>query len=138
VAADPSYKYRAEVAARASYRCEYCLIREQDTGFPHQLDHIISRKHGGLSTPENLALACIICNRYKGTDIGSLDLKSGELVRLFHPRRDRWKDHFQVVGVTIEPLTDVGRVTAALLRLNAPERLVERHLLQELRFYPRG
>ena len=51
---------RAVVAQRANGRCEYCLIDEQDTGFPHQVDHIVSRKHGGPSTLENLALACIV------------------------------------------------------------------------------
>ena len=46
---------RAVVAQRANGRCEYCLIDEQDTGFPHQVDHIVSRKHGGPSTLENPA-----------------------------------------------------------------------------------
>jgi hypothetical protein len=57
--------------------------------FPHQVDHIVSRKHGGLSTLENLALACVICNRYKGSDLASLDSQTGELSRLFNPRQNR-------------------------------------------------
>jgi hypothetical protein len=128
---------RAEVAARAGHHCEYCLIHERDTGFPHHIDHIISRKHGGTSTAENLALACVICNRYKGTDVASVSLDSGQIVRLFHPRRDRWSDHFQLSGGTIEPLTEIGRVTVKVLRLNSPERIVERGLLQLLNSYPK-
>src|SRR5690348_3130695 len=100
-------------------RCEYCLIHERDSGFPHQIDHVISRKHGGASTFENLALACILCNRYKGADVASIDLKTGTLVRLFNPREDRWSDHFRIVDATIEPLSVVGAATARLLRLNA-------------------
>jgi hypothetical protein len=37
VASDVSEQQRAEVARRAEYRCEYCLIREDDAGFPHQV-----------------------------------------------------------------------------------------------------
>lgn len=127
---------RAEVARRADQRCEYCLIREEHTGFPHQLDHIISRKHGGSSAADNLALACIVCNRHKGSDVASIDARTGEVVRLFHPRRDRWVDHFRIRGEQIEPLTEVGRVTVELLRLNTGERLSERRLLQALGDYP--
>ena len=133
---DITNSLRAEVARRADRRCEYCLIREEDTGFPHQVDHIISRKHGGSSATENLALACIVCNRHKGSDVASIDVDTGEVVRLFHPRRDRWADHFRISGDQIEPLTGVGRVTVELLRLNTADRLSERRLLQALGFYP--
>ncbi len=127
---------RAEVARRADFRCEYCLIQERDSGFPHQVDHIISRKHGGPSSAENLALACIICNRNKGSDIASLIEQTGEVVRLFNPRMDRWAEHFQIDGQSIEPLSQVGSVTVRLLRLNSAERLSERALLQTLGLYP--
>jgi len=137
VASDISEALRAVVAQRAGRRCEYCLISEEDAGFPHQADHIVSRKHGGLSTSDNLAYACILCNRHKGADIGSVDSRTGEIVRLFHPRQDRWTDHFRLRGAVIEPVSIVGEATARLLRLNAPERIVERLLLQELGSYPR-
>ena len=138
MANDISEVLRAEIARRANYRCEYCLIREEDSGFPHQVDHILSRKHGGLSSIDNLALACIICNRQKGSDISSVEPQTGEIVRLFNPRRDRWGDHFRVAAEYIEPLTQTGSVTGRLLRLNTPERLVERRLLQALGSYPIG
>lgn len=121
---------------RAGDRCEYCLIYEQDAGFPHQVDHIVSRKHGGSSTADNLALACIICNRYKGSDVASINPGSGQVVRLFHPRHDQWADHFRIQAEVIEALTEVGMVTLQVLRLNAPERLAERRLLQTLNAYP--
>ncbi|MDP8979183.1 MAG: HNH endonuclease [Acidobacteriota bacterium] len=127
---------RAEVARRADHRCEYCLIHEDDSGFPHQLDHIVSRKHGGSSTADNLAYACALCNRHKGTDVASTDLRTGETVRLFHPRRDLWTDHFRLERELFEPITGVGDVTLRLLRPNATERVAERRLLQELGRYP--
>jgi 5-methylcytosine-specific restriction endonuclease McrA len=76
-----SPEIRQLVASRANYICEYCLIAEEDAYFRFQVEHIISRKHGGSSELENLALACVFCNRYKGSDIASLIPETGELVR---------------------------------------------------------
>ena len=137
MASDVGDELRAAVVQRAVGRCEYCLIHERDAGFPHQVDHIVSRKHGGLTTLENLALACVLCNRYKGTDIASIDSETGKLVRLFNPRQDLWTDHFSLNGATIKAVSPIGGVTVTLLRLNATERTAERLLLQELGMYPR-
>src|SRR2546422_10615617 len=101
-----------------------------------KIDHIVSRKPGGPSGADNLAYACILCNRQKGTDVASVDPRTGEVIRLFHPRRDRWADHFRLNGKFIEPRTDVGRATVQLLRLNTAERTAERRLLQMLGSYP--
>lgn len=136
MASEISEQLRTVVARRADHRCEYCLIHEDDAGFPHQVDHIVSRKHGGSSTSENLAYACVLCNRHKGSDVTSIDPRTGEAVRLFDPRRHRWADHFRIDGAFIEPLSSVGAATVRLLRLNAPERLAERRLLQSLGSYP--
>lgn len=70
----------------------------------------------------------MLCNRYKGSDIASVDPETGDLIRLFHPRVDRWSDHFQIIDFVFEPLSAAGRVTIQLLRLNAPERIQERRL----------
>ncbi len=132
---DPSTRLR--IARLAFFQCEYCRIHENDTGFRHQVDHIVSLKHGGSSLPENLALACILCNRYKGSDIASITSQTGAPVRLFHPRKDSWNEHFRVEGAKIEPLTEVGKVTLRLLRMNSAERVAEREILQRLGRYPR-
>jgi hypothetical protein len=132
VASDISLASRREVARGADYRCEYCRIHSDDTGFLHQVDHVVSRKHRGNSILENLAYACILCNRHKGSDIASLDPNIRKAVLLFHPRRDRWADHFRLNGGRIEPISAVGRVTVQLPRLNTSERLAERRLLQSL------
>ena len=93
----------------------------------------MSRKHGGTSAFDNLAYACILCNRYKGSDVASINPKTGEAVRLFHPRHDRWAEHFRLDADFIEPLTDAGTATVRLLRLNVAERLAERRLLARFR-----
>lgn len=125
------------MAERAGYRCEYCLLHEDDSYSPHQVDHIIARKHGGLSTLENLAYACLRCNAWKGSDIGSRDPATGQFVSLFNPREDNWGDHFKLDGFVIEPLTPQGRVTARLLQLNIDKRVVERRALMLVGRYPR-
>jgi 5-methylcytosine-specific restriction endonuclease McrA len=85
---------RRLVAARANGLCEYCLLHESDGYFSFQVEHIIAEKHNGATSSENLAYACVTCNLSKGTDIASISRKTGQLVRLFNPRADRWLDHF--------------------------------------------
>jgi 5-methylcytosine-specific restriction endonuclease McrA len=68
---------RRQVRERASERCEYCLLAELKAFFPHEPDHIIAQKHAGQSALDNLALACFDCNRFKGSDIASVDPESG-------------------------------------------------------------
>jgi hypothetical protein len=132
-----SGELRAEVVQRAAFRCEYCLLHEDDGAFPHEVDHIISRQHGGDTSADNLAYACMVCNRYKGSNIASVS-SSGELIRLFNPRQNRWNDHFRLNGAVIEPIDSIGAVTARVLRLNTAERVARRSVLQQLRRYPRG
>lgn len=121
---------RRLVRERAGGRCEYCLLPEADSLSMHQVDHVLARKHNGKTAVENLALSCVLCNRRKGSDLSSVDLETGVLTPLFHPRRDRWTEHFRVVGLRIVPLTPIGRVTARLLGFNHPKRILERELLR--------
>ncbi|MGH7492769.1 MAG: HNH endonuclease [bacterium] len=120
---------RQLVHKRAGGRCEYCLIPETTTFASHEIDHIISQKHGGPTAEGNLALSCVLCNKRKGTDLASVDPATGQIVQLYHPRRDRWRDHFQLSGTQIIPLTAIGRATIQLLQLNHKDRLDERELL---------
>ena len=100
-----------------------------------EVDHIISRKHGGLADVSNLALSCARCNRAKGSDVGSVSASTGAFVRLFNPRIDPWEEHFAFHEGRIAGLTEIGAVTATLLRMNEDERVIERRLLQLLGEY---
>ncbi len=137
MARDIAEPTRLLVIERASRRCEYCLVHEDDAGFPHQIDHIISRKHGGSSGIGNLPYACVLCNRYKETDIASID-RFGGPIRSFDPRQDSWGEQFKLDGPLIQSLTPVGEVTMRIPRLNAAERVIERRLLQALGSYQKG
>jgi HNH endonuclease len=127
---------RRLVVARAQRMCEYCLIHEDDTFFGCEADHIVNEKHGGLTIAENLAYACLACNRNKGTDLGSIWEPSDALIRFFNPRVDVWSDHFSLKETLIRPITPTGSVTERIFRLNDIERLLEREALRALGRYP--
>ena len=127
---------RQLVIARASGRCEYCLLHQDDVPFSHHIDHIIPLKHGGQTEPGNLALACFECNRRKGSDLTAIDPMDGAIAPLFNPRSQVWKDHFVLEGAQLVGLTPVGRATIVLLRLNDRTRLVQRQVLIEAGRYP--
>jgi len=122
---------RRLVYERANHACEYCLMPEIAVLVSHEIDHVIAEKHGGQTDENNLALACTICNKYKGSDLASIDPSNGEIVRLYHPRCDHWREHFQLEEGEIMPLTSIGRVTVRLLQMNRPERVEERKLLSQ-------
>jgi hypothetical protein len=90
-----------------------------------------------MSALENLAYARLRCNAWKGSDIGSVDPETGQLVSLFNPRQQEGAQHFRLQGFVIEPLTVEGRATARLLRLNIDKRVVERRALMLIGRYPR-
>jgi hypothetical protein len=127
---------RRLVVARAHGLCEYCLLAEEDTYFGCEVDHIISEKHGGPTEPENLAYACACCNQAKGSDIGSIHWENGAFVRFFHPRQDRWAEHFSLSACRIEGVTAIGMVTARILDFNHSERVLEREALRVINRYP--
>ena len=128
---------RQLVLERAEGRCEYCRFPQDAAFLTFEVDHIISEKHGGATAAENLALACVFCNSFKGTDLGSLDPVTEQLTAFFNPRNQAWETHFQVeADGRLQPLTPEGRVTVAILQMNDPERILERRLLLHVGRYP--
>ena len=124
------------VRRRAGFRCEYCHFPEQFSGLNFQIDHIIAEKHGGPTDDENLALSCMYCNSYKGANLSGIDPVTGEIVRLFHPRRDRWDEHFEWQSEVLVGQTQTGRATIAVLRINEPADLALRRLLIRADAFP--
>lgn len=120
---------RLLVRERARHCCEYCGYPEALAFYSHHVDHIISEKHGGDTYDGNLALACRACNLNKGSDVAALISGDRDPIRLYHPRLDRWQDHFTLVDNSIQPLTKVGYGTTLLLQFNHLDRVLERQLL---------
>ncbi|HEV2293769.1 MAG TPA: HNH endonuclease signature motif containing protein [Tepidisphaeraceae bacterium] len=115
---------RELVRSRAGDRCEYCGIRQgDDPFFRFHVEHIIARQHGGQTVEWNLAFSCHHCNLHKGPNLTGLDPLTGLTEPLFHPRTQRWTDHFRIDGVVVVGVTPVGRTTVRVLAMNAQGRL---------------
>jgi hypothetical protein len=123
-----SVALRKQVYERAKGCCEYCLIPDVASFSPHEIDHIIAEKHDGRTESENLALSCTLCNKYKGSDLASIDPGTEKIVPLYHPRQNLWHEHFCLSGAEFLPLTPIGRVTIRLLQLNRQDRVEERQI----------
>src|SRR5262249_847350 len=104
---------------RAGESCEYCQMPHVLSTLPFEIDHIVARKHGGATTPGNLALSCAYDNAYKGTNIAGIDPKTGRITKLFHPRRHSWQRHFRWDGPILVGRTPVGHATVAVLVISS-------------------
>jgi 5-methylcytosine-specific restriction endonuclease McrA len=120
---------RRLVRSRAANRCEYCQLHQRHSDLLHHIEHVVARQHGGSDDVGNLALACHRCNLHKGPNLTGIDPATSEVVHLFHPRRDRWPEHFALRDAHITGLSASGRATAQLLAMNDARRL---ELRQEL------
>lgn len=115
---------RELVQQRVGNCCEYCLLHQTHSELTQHLEHIVAKQHGGTDDAENLALACHRCNLRKGPNLTGIDPFTGNVVRLFHPRRDSWREHFKRHDETrIEGTTETGRATVRLLAFNDARRL---------------
>lgn len=125
-----SKQIRQAAFERANFRCEYCRIYERYSFLAFHLEHIVSLKHGGDNTLENLALACPICNLNKGTDIATFIDSINKPIRFFNPRNDDWKDHFEIqISGLILPKTEIGEATLKIFDFNNSDSMLERELL---------
>jgi 5-methylcytosine-specific restriction endonuclease McrA len=115
---------RALVRQRAYNRCEYCQIHQDDSPLAVlHIEHIRPLKHGGSDDEGNLCLACIDCNLHKGSNLTGVDPDTEVVTLLFHPRTQRWNEHFRWDGIYLVGLTDVGRTTIRVLCMNSDEQL---------------
>ena len=125
-----SKKEKSDIQERAKFRCEYCQILED---YVQQFvnEHIIPLSKGGDSSLDNMANACGRCNNHKYNKTEGVDLVTKKNFPIFHPRKDKWLDHFAwsedyklIVG-----LTPIGRVTIEHLQLNRAKLQNLRELL---------
>lgn len=118
---------------RANHRCEYCLFPAEHAWLPFQIDHVIAEKHGGQTIAENLALSCFYCNSFKGPNIAGIDPQgqADVAIQLYHPRKDIWRDHFELDGGVLVGKTPAARATIFVLRINEQQAIEFRELLLE-------
>jgi hypothetical protein len=133
-----SAQQRQAVIARANGCCEYCLSQARFSTDSFSIEHIIPRSLNGPTELSNLALACQGCNNHKYNKIKGIDPISNQEASLFHPRRQKWSDHFAWSADCSEIVaqTAVGRVTIAELKLNRIELVNLRRLLYAVGEHP--
>ena len=119
-------RMRTAVVFRANDRCEYCGLAQEGQEATFHIDHVMPRSNGGKTVLNNLALACVSCSLHKAARRSAQDPQTGRSVPLFHPRRQRWTDHFLWRGSQVIGRTPTGRTTIAALRMNRPAVLAIR------------
>ena len=111
---------RQRVRHRALNRCEYCQSHQDYVMGRLQIDHVLPIAKGGSDSLDNLCLACELCNQYKWTKTDGVDPQTEQRQPLFHPRRQKWSEHFawSANGAEIIGLTPIGRAAVVALSLN--------------------
>jgi len=121
------------VRRRASDVCEYCRLPQSSQEAAFHIDHIRPLAAGGSTTASNLALACVTCSLKKAARRRARDPVSKRLAPLFHPRRDRWSDHFRMTATyRLLGRTPSGRATIGALGMNRPSIVRIRRVLAVL------
>jgi 5-methylcytosine-specific restriction endonuclease McrA len=102
------------------------------------VEHVEPASRGGPTESDNLALACQGCNNHKYTRTEATDPVGGEVVALYHPRHQRWRDHFawSPDGGVVVGLTPTGRATIEALQLNRPGLVNLRRILFQAGEHP--
>ena len=102
------------------------------------MEHILSRSQGGNDDRSNLAASCYSGNEFKGVKTDAPDPETGQLVPLFNPRTQGWRDHFAWVngGTHVIGITPTGRATVIALRLNNENMVEARSMWVEFGWHP--
>lgn len=111
---------RQTVRERASDLCEYCHSPERLSANRFTVDHLTPKSLGGSDDLNNLALTCRRCNERRYNFVAGIDPETQELVSIFNPRQQNWKEHFVWTdnGVMIQGITAIGRAACIRLDLN--------------------
>ena len=126
------------IRRQAKNRCGYCLNPQELIPYRLEIEHILPKALGGESTEENLWLACRECNAHKAKKTKAVDTLTGKTVKLFNPRRQIWREHFefsqdnsQIIGKT-----PCGRATVESLQINNFYQTTARSIWIEMNKFP--
>lgn len=104
-----------QVRQRANFACEYCGVREADTGGELTVDHFQPGTRGGSEDLSNLLYCCYRCNLYKADYWPNQPAD----LPLWNPRHEHAGTHFlALLDGSLYPITPVGAFTIGRLRLN--------------------
>ena len=133
-----SPELRRRVAELDRGRCAYCATSQRIIGPILEIDHIVPRARGGPGKETNLCSACPMCNGHKADRASAGDPEGGLAAPFYHPRRDRWADHFEWAdnGAIVQGKTPIGRATVAALQMNHVEIVAARRLWAAAGWHP--
>jgi len=117
---------RRTVIQRAGDRCEYCCLSQVGQAATFHIDHVIPIVAGGETQLDNLALACVSCSLRKAARQTVTDPETKDVVPVFNPRKQRWKEHFVWEDVQVRGCDKIGRATVYALQMNRPIMLAIR------------
>lgn len=92
---------RRTVFARDQFMCQYCGQSMKDL----TIDHVLPKRHGGLSVWENLVASCRRCNMKKGDKL--LHQTGMKLIR--SPRRPKYIPYISLTKYLLGRKNDVWR-----------------------------
>ena len=126
---------REDMYKKQNKRCAYCRIRVPLACVSMHREHIVYKDDHPqwMFLPENLCVACPICNEFKGT-IEVLDdpktttyPKTGSGFKIIHPMYDKYSEHIELVGgVLYKGKTNKGMFTIETCHLYRVDLAEER------------
>lgn len=97
---------RKDMYKKQNELCAFCRIHTSPACVPMHREHIVYKKEHPewMFLPQNLCIACPICNQYKGTaEVLTTPRtktypKSGKGFRIIHPLYDKYSDHIELLN----------------------------------------
>lgn len=131
-------KLQERIRFQAKNRCGYCLLPQILNPTLLEMEHIVPTARGGTDNKENLWLACRECNSHKAAKTHGFDKKTKRRIKIFNPRRQKWKRYFkfsedksEIIGKTV-----CGRATVEALLFNSEILISVRKLWVEFDLFP--
>ena len=87
-------------------RCAFCRMKLHEENATAEVEHVVNKgsRLDWMFLPQNLCIACSVCNSYKGTKEVLVNKniedypKDGRGFKIIHPMYDRYSDHIELVG----------------------------------------
>lgn len=127
--------FRKDMYKKQNELCVYCRIHSPSACVPMHIEHIVYKdKHPQwMFLPENLCIACPLCNEYKGTSEvltnpqTKIYPKTSNGFKIIHPLYDIYSEHIELLGgILYRGKTDKGIFTINTCHLYRVELAKER------------
>lgn len=134
---------REDMYEKQNELCAFCRIHVPLSCVPMHREHIVYKDEHPqwMFLPENLCIACPLCNEFKGTtEVLSNPQtktypKNSSGFKIIHPLYDRYSEHIELIGgILYRSKTDKGRFTIEtchLYRVKLAEERVTQVIIEE-------